>query len=244
MRGSNLQASAPISLPRARSRTTRLLLVEDDVKLARALSMGLKGEGYEIDVEDSGDGALARAGERDYDAVVLDVMLPGVDGFTVCETLRRRDPWIPVLMLTALGDVQDRVRGLDMGADDYLVKPFAFDELLARLRALTRRGPSERPVVIELGGLRADPLSRVVTWSERSIELTQREFDLLEFLLRRPRQVVSRAQMLDAIWGPEYAGSRNVVDVYVGYLRRKLESGTGPRLIRTVRGEGFVLELG
>jgi DNA-binding response OmpR family regulator len=171
-------------------------------------------------------------------------MLPGVDGFTVCETLRRRDPWIPVLMLTALGDVQDRVRGLDMGADDYLVKPFAFDELLARLRALTRRGPSERPLVIELGGLRADPLTRVVTWSERSIELTQREFDLLEFLLRRPRQVVSRAQMLDAIWGAEYAGSRNVVDVYVGYLRRKLEAGPGPRLIRTVRGEGFVLELG
>jgi two-component system OmpR family response regulator len=243
MRGSNFQAMAGVTTPNTRSRSPRLLLAEDDVKLARALRVGLEGEGYEIDVEHSGDGAIARTSERDYDAVVLDVMLPGVDGFTVCETLRRRDRWIPVLMLTALGDIQDRVRGLDTGADDYLVKPFAFDELLARLRALTRRGPSERPVVIEVGGLRADPLSRVVTWSDRSIELTQREFDLLEFLLRRPGQLVSRAQMLGAIWGPDYAGSRNVVDVYVGYVRRKLESGAGPRLIRTVRGEGFILEL-
>jgi two-component system OmpR family response regulator len=234
---------ARVTTSNTRSRSPRLLLAEDDVKLARALRVGLEGEGYEIDVEHSGDGAMARTSERDYDAVVLDVMLPGVDGFTVCETLRRRDRWIPVLMLTALGDIEDRVRGLDTGADDYLVKPFAFDELLARLRALTRRGPSERPVVIEVGGLRADPLSRVVTWSDRSTELTQREFDLLEFLLRRPRQLVSRAQMLGAIWGPDYAGSRNVVDVYVGYVRRKLESGAGPRLIRTVRGEGFILEL-
>jgi two-component system OmpR family response regulator len=234
---------ARVTTSNTRSRSPRLLLAEDDVKLARALRVGLEGEGYEIDVEHSGDGAMARTSERDYDAVVLDVMLPGVDGFTVCETLRRRDRWIPVLMLTALGDIEDRVRGLDTGADDYLVKPFAFDELLARLRALTRRGPSERPVVIEVGGLRADPLSRVVTWSDRSTELTQREFDLLEFLLRRPRQLVSRAQMLGAIWGPDYAGSRNVVDVYVGYVRRKLESGAEPRLIRTVRGEGFILEL-
>jgi two-component system, OmpR family, response regulator len=225
------------------SRPTRLLIAEDDVKLSRALRRGLEQEGYEIDVEHSGDGAIARANERDYDAVVLDVMLPGVDGFTVCETLRRRDRWVPVLMLTALGEIQDRVRGLDTGADDYLVKPFAFDELLARLRALTRRGPSERPVAIEVGGLQADPMTQVVNWMDRSVKLTPREFELLEFLLHRPGQVVSRQRLLEAIWGSDYAGSRNVVDVYVGYVRRKLESPSGPRLIRTVRGEGFRLEL-
>ncbi len=237
------QAESGTPVSNTHARPARLLLAEDDIKLARALRRGLEEEGYEIDVEHSGNGAIARAKEHDYDAVVLDVMLPGLDGFTVCETLRRRDRWVPVLMLTALADIQDRVRGLDTGADDYLVKPFAFDELLARLRALTRRGPAERPLTIEAGELRADPLSHVVTWSDRSVELTQREFDLLEFLLRRPGQVISRDQLLDEIWGPDYDGSRNVVDVYVGYLRRKLETGEGPKLIRTVRGEGFVLEL-
>jgi two-component system OmpR family response regulator len=221
----------------------RLLLAEDDVKLARALEQGLEHEGYAVDAVSSGEDALELAYQHEYDAVVLDIMLPGIDGFVVCETLRRRDRWVPVLMLTALGEVEDRIRGLDTGADDYLVKPFAFDELVARLRALTRRSPSERPLVIEVGGLMADPITRVVTWAGDSTVLTPREFDLLEVLLRRPGQVVSRAQLLEIVWGEDYAGSHNVVDVYMGYLRRKLDRESAPRLIRTVRGAGFVLDL-
>ena len=213
------------------------------MKLSRALQLGLEHEGYDVDMARSGDSAIAQTSARDYDAVVLDVMLPGIDGFAVCKKLRGRDRWAPVLMLTALSDVQDRVRGLDAGADDYLVKPFAFDELLARLRALTRRGPSERPVALDVGGMLADPITRTVTWAARSVVLTPREFDLLEFLMRRAGQVVSRGQLLAFIWGEDFAGSHNIVDVYVGYLRRKLERGSGDRLIRTVRGEGFVLEL-
>jgi two-component system OmpR family response regulator len=221
----------------------RLLLAEDDVKLARALRDGLELESYHVDVVHSGDAALSHTDARTYDAVVLDIMLPGIDGLTVCETLRRRDRWIPVLMLTALSDVRNRVTGLDAGADDYLVKPFAFDELLARLRALLRRAPSERPVMLEAGDMRADPVTRTVTRSGRSVVLTPREFDLLELMLRRPGQLVSRSQLLELVWGEDYAGSPNVLDVYLGYLRRKLEDESGPRLIRTVRGEGFVLEL-
>jgi two-component system OmpR family response regulator len=221
---------------------TRLLLVEDDVKLSRALRRGLEHEGYAVDGALTGEEALARAGERHYDAVVLDLMLPDRDGYGVCAQLRSRDATVPVLMLTALGEVQDRIRGLDAGADDYMVKPFDFGELLARLRALIRRGPSERPVAIEVGDLRADPLTRTVTWGELSVELTPREFDLLAFLLHRPGLVVSRNQLLDYVWGEGYDGSTNVIDVYVGYLRRKLEQPTGRRLIRTIRGVGFLLE--
>jgi two-component system, OmpR family, response regulator len=228
---------------RTDSRGHRLLLVEDDVKLSQALRRGLEHEGYAVDLVDSGPAAISEAAIRDYDAVILDLMLPGVDGFTVCETLRRRDPWTPVLMLTALSDVRDRVHGLDAGADDYLVKPFAFDELVARLRALTRRGRSERPVVLELGDLRADPLTRTVRRGDSSAELTPREFALLEFMLRRAGRVIPRSHLLECVWGVGYDGSPNVVDVYVGYLRRKLETPSAPRLIRTVRGEGFVLEL-
>ena len=228
---------------RSDPRGHRLLLVEDDVKLSRALRRGLEDEGYEIDLAHSGDDAIQEAATRDYDAVVLDLMLPGIDGFTVCETLRRRDPWTPVLMLTALSDVRDRVQGLDAGADDYLVKPFAFDELVARLRALTRRGPSERPVVLEIGELSADPLTRTVRRGDHAVVLTPREFALFEFMLRRAGQIVPRSRLLECVWGEGYDGSPNVVDVYVGYLRRKLEAPSTPRLIRTVRGEGFVLDL-
>ena len=220
----------------------RLLLVEDDVKLSRALRSGLEHEGYAVDGALTGEDALARAGERHYDAVVLDLMLPDRDGYGVCADLRARDATVPVLMLTALGDVQDRIRGLDTGADDYLVKPFDFGELVARIRALIRRGPSERPVAIEVGRLRADPLSRVVTWGEVSAELTPREFELLAFMLMRVGLVVPRAQLLEHVWGAGYEGSANVVDVYIGYLRRKLEQPAGQRLIRTVRGVGFLLE--
>ena len=223
--------------------TPRLLVVEDDVKLARTLERGLTQEGYAVDLAHTGDDAIARADAHDYDVVVLDILLPGADGYEVCRALRDRDRWVPVLMLTALGSVNDRISGLDTGADDYLVKPFDFGELLARLRALIRRGPSERPSAIEVGALRADPMTRVVTWSGHSAELTPREYQLLEFMLHRPGQLIPRADLLGHVWAEDYAGSPNVVDVYIGYLRRKLETPSVPRLIRTVRGAGFVLEV-
>jgi two-component system OmpR family response regulator len=222
--------------------TMRLLVVEDDRKLVRALERGLELEGYAVDVAFTGEEALSRASAREYDAVVLDVMLPGVDGFSVCEELRRRPTRVPVLMLTARADVADRIRGLDAGADDYLVKPFDFGELLARLRALARRGPTERSAVVELGALRFDAATRVVIRAGREIELTAREFEVLELLARHSGEVVSRQQLLDEIWDDDHDGSPNIVDVYVGYLRKKLEDPSGPRLIRTVRGVGFMLE--
>jgi len=221
----------------------RLLLIEDDVKLVRALQRGLQREGYAVDLAGTGDEALAQAREYDYDALVLDVMLPGTDGFTVCRELRRSEQWVPVLMLTARDHVKDRIRGLDAGADDYLVKPFDFGELLARLRALIRRGPSERPSVIEVGDLRVDPAAHTVTRAGREVELTPREFALLLFLARRAGEVVPRTELLEHVWDDAEDGSTNVVDVYVGYLRRKLEKPFRPRrLIRTVRGVGFMLE--
>jgi two-component system, OmpR family, response regulator len=221
----------------------RLLVVEDDVKLAQTIGRGLETEGFVVDLAHTGDDALDQAAARDYDAVVLDVLLPGHNGHDVCRQLRSRDPWLPVLMLTALDAIEDRIRGLEMGADDYLVKPFDFGELVARVRALIRRGPSERPAPIELGDLRADPLTREVTFAGETVELTPREYALLEFMLRRPGQVVSRSQLLDQVWAEDYEGSPNVVDVYIGYVRRKLEQGGVPPLIRTVRGSGFVLEV-
>jgi two-component system OmpR family response regulator len=224
--------------------TSRLLLVEDDVKLARTVERGLVAEGYAVDLAHSGDEAVAAAKERDYDAVILDVLLPGVDGHEVCRTLRGRDPWLPILMLTALDAVEDRIRGLDTGADDYLVKPFDFGELVARVRALIRRGPAERPTPLAVGELHADPISRVVTWGSQGVELSPREYELLEFMLRRPDQVISRTQLLEHVWSSDYEGSPNIVDVYIGYLRKKLEQPEQPPLIRTVRGAGFVLSVG
>jgi len=215
----------------------RLLLVEDDTKLVRALTLGLEREGYVVDAAESGDLAMELARATDYEGVVLDLMLPGIDGFTVCRQLRSEGRWMPVLMLTARTDVTDRIRGLDAGADDYLVKPFDFGELLARLRALLRRGPIERPSTMAIGDLRIDAGTRVVTRAGEEIELTAREYDVLEFLARRPGRVVSRSELLDEIWS-DYEGSPNIIDVYVGYLRKKL----GRALIRTVRGSGFVLE--
>jgi len=219
----------------------RLLVVEDDLKLARALERGLQREGYAVDLADTGDDALSQANENDYDAVVLDVMLPGRDGFSVCRAMRTNERWAPVLMLTARDQVSDRIRGLDAGADDYLVKPFDFGELLARLRALIRRGPSERAPVIEVGDLRIDPASRRVMRGGREIELTVREFALLRFLAQRAGEVVSREQLLEHVWDTD-EGSTNVVDVYVGYLRNKVERPFRGTLIRTVRGIGFMLE--
>jgi DNA-binding response OmpR family regulator len=222
----------------------RLLLVEDDVKLVRALQRGLEREGYGVDIAYDGDEALVRAAARSYDAVVLDLMLPGRDGFVVCEQLRRDDPDIRVLMLTARTDVRDRIRGLDSGADDYLVKPFDFGELLARLRALTRRSASEAPdgVSVAVGDLQLDADRSVAVVGGRQVELTAREYGVLECLASQPGRTVTRTELLQTVWGPDFDGSPNVVDVYVGYLRRKLERISDPRLIRTVRGVGFVLE--
>jgi len=220
----------------------RVLLVEDDVKLTGALQRGLQREGYAVDVATTGDEALVQAGVYDYDAVVLDVMLPGLDGFAVCDAMRRQERWMPVLMLTARDGVSDRIKGLDAGADDYLVKPFDFGELLARLRALVRRGPSERPPVLKVGDLRIDPAAHLVTRDDRQVELTAREFAVLEFLATNAGKVVSRTALLEHVWDENYYGSTNVVDVYVGYLRKKLERPFDRRLIRTVRGVGFLLE--
>ena len=194
----------------------RLLLVEDDVKLLRALQRGLQREGYAVDLAQTGGEALSKARAYDYDAVVLDVMLPGPDGFAVCQELRSNEDWVPVLMLTARDHVKDRIRGLDAGADDYLVKPFDFGELLARLRALIRREPTERPAIIEVGDLRLDPARRAVTRAGRTVELTPREFALLHFLARNAGEVVPRAELLEHVWDDSDETSTNVVDVYVG----------------------------
>jgi two-component system OmpR family response regulator len=221
----------------------RVLVVEDDPKLARALGRGLGEEGYDVETVGDGDTGLARATAGPFDVVVLDLMLPGTDGFEVCATLRRQGQTVPVLMLTARGDVADRIRGLDGGADDYLVKPFDFGELLARLRVLVRRSPEQpRAEVLAVGDLRVDHGTRVVTRAGRQVELTPREFDVFEFLLRHRGRLVTRAELVEAVWHESPGPSPNITDVYVGYLRKKLESGRGSSMIKTVRGRGFVLE--
>jgi two-component system, OmpR family, response regulator len=220
----------------------RLLIAEDDPKLSSALARGLRAEGYAVDTAATGDEALLQARVYDYDAVILDVMLPGPDGFVVCRTLRDEGRWSPVLMLTARDGVKDRIGGLDAGADDYLVKPFDFGELVARVRALVRRGAPERPAVLRVGDLEVDPASRVVTRAGTQVELTAREFAVLEFLVRHAGEVVSRTQLLDHVWDQNFMGSTNVVDVYVGYLRRKLEEPFGRPLIRTMRGAGYAID--
>jgi two-component system OmpR family response regulator len=220
----------------------RLLLVEDDAKLAGALGRGLRHEGYAVDVVADGDAALVQAAVWDYDGIVLDVMLPVRDGLAVCRTLRERGCWSPVLMLTARGQVTDRIRGLDVGADDYLVKPFDFGELLARLRALVRRAPGERPARLQVGDLVVDPATHAVSRAGVAVQLTAREFAVLEFLARHAGQAISRARLLDHVWDENFVGSTNIVDVYVGYLRRKLEQPFGRPLIRTIRGVGYTLQ--
>jgi len=220
----------------------RLLVVDDDAKLSRAVGRGLRNEGYAVDLAGDGEAALVQAAVWDYDAIVLDVMLPARDGLEVCRTLRERGCWAPVLMLTARGQVSDRIAGLDVGADDYLAKPFDFGELLARLRALTRRAPPERPPQIELGDLVVDPATHEVRRLGRAVELTAREFSVLEFLARHPGEVVSRTKLLEHVWDENFLGSTNIVDQYVGALRRKLEQPFDRPLIRTVRGVGFRLE--
>ena len=219
----------------------RLLVVEDDVKMAALLRRGLVEEGSAVDIARSGEDALWMAPATPYDAIVLDVMLPGVDGFEVCRRLRAEGIWTPVLLLTARDAVEDRVAGLDGGADDYLVKPFSFAELSARLRSLTRRGADERPVVLSVGELRLDPATRRVWRGEREIALSAKQFSLLEAFMRRPGQVLSRLDLLERAWDFAYENRSNVVDVYVGYLRERIDRPFGVASIETVRGAGYRL---
>jgi two-component system OmpR family response regulator len=219
----------------------RVLVVEDEVKMAALLRRGLSEEGVAVDVADEGERALLMAGSGEYDAVVLDVMLPGIDGFETCRRLRRDGVWAPVLMLTARGSLDDRVTGLDGGADDYLVKPFAFAELLARLRALVRRGTVERPPVIEVGDLRLDPGTRQVWRGEAEIDLSSKEFTLLETFMRHAGYVLSRSQLLEQAWEYDFEHRSNVVEVYIRYLRRKVDVPFDKVSIETVRGAGYRL---
>jgi two-component system, OmpR family, response regulator len=215
--------------------------VEDDVKMAAAIRRGLRFEGIVVDLAEGGEEAIRLVGATEYDAVLLDVMLPDLDGFETCRRLRSRGIWVPILMLTARDAVEDRVRGLDTGADDYLTKPFSLAEVLARLRALARRGPVERPPVLEVGDLRLDPASHEVWRGEREIELSAREFALLETFMRRPGQVLTQLQLLEAAWDLGYEQRSNVVEVYVRYLREKIDRPFGLKSLETVRGSGYRL---
>jgi two-component system, OmpR family, response regulator len=219
----------------------RLLVVEDEAKMAKLLERGLREEGHAVDVTGRGEDALWMARATPYDAIVLDVMLPGGDGFSVCRELRGHGIWTPVLLLTARDAVDDRVVGLDAGADDYLVKPFAFSELLARLRALRRRTPVERPAILEVGDLRLDPAEHRAWRGEVELPLSGKEFTLLEEFMRRRGQILSRAQLLDAAWDMGYERRSNLVDVYVRYLREKIDRPFGRHALETVRGAGYRL---
>jgi len=220
----------------------RVLIVEDQPKLAELLARGLREEGHAADVADRGEDALWMAPAASYDVIVLDIMLPGIDGIETCRELRRAGVWTPVLMLTARDAVGDRVTGLDAGADDYLTKPFSFDELLARLRALTRRVPAERPVTVEVGDLRLDPAAHRAWRGETELELSAKEFAMLELLMRRPGNVLTREQLLEGAWDMSYERRSNVVDVYIRYLREKIDRPFGSDSIETVRGVGYRLK--
>ena len=222
----------------------RVLIVEDQVKMAGLIRRGMRGEGIAADVAIKGEDALWMAEATDYDAIVLDIMLPGIDGLEVCRRLREGGVWAPILLLTARDSVSDRVAGLDGGADDYLTKPFSFAELLARLRALVRRGAAERPVELRVGDLRLDPATKRVTRDETEIELSAREFALLEAFMRRPGEVLSRYALLEQVWDYEYENRSNVVDSYVRFLRRKIDKPFGTDSIETVRGAGYRLRKG
>jgi two-component system OmpR family response regulator len=216
-------------------------VAEDDARMAAAIRRGLRFEGLVVDLAGEGEEAIRKAGATQYDAIVLDVMMPGLDGFETCRRLRADGVLVPVLMLTARDAVEDRVRGLDGGADDYLTKPFSLAELLARLRALVRRGPIERPSVLAVGDLQLDPASRKVRRGDVEVELSAREFALLETLMRRPGQVFSQLQLLEAAWDLGYEQRSNVVEVYVRYLREKIDRPFGVSSIETVRGVGYRL---
>jgi DNA-binding response OmpR family regulator len=219
----------------------RVLVVDDEVRMADALARGLRDEGFSVDVAHDGVDGLHRASEDLYDAVVLDVMLPGLSGYRVVERLRARGNWVPVLMLSAKDGEYDQADALDLGADDYLTKPFSYVVLLARLRALVRRGARPRPAQLRAGDLVLDPATREVRRGDVGIELTAREFALLELLLRRKGDVVSKAEIFDNVWDAAGDGTLNVVEVYMGYLRRKVDLPFDRHALVTVRGAGYVL---
>ncbi|HLI15090.1 MAG TPA: response regulator transcription factor [Acidimicrobiales bacterium] len=221
----------------------RVLVVEDDARMAHLLRRGLLEEGYVVDLASDGPEGLWYATESPFDAIVLDVLLPGFDGFELCRKLRANGVWSPVLMLTARAEVRDRVTGLDAGADDYLTKPFSFVELAARLRALTRRGQPERPTVLEVGDLRLDPAAHRVWRGGVEVALTPKEFALLSLLMAHPGEALTRTRIIESVWDFAYDGTSNVVDLYVGYLRRKLDRPFGRDDIETVRGVGYRLRL-
>jgi two-component system OmpR family response regulator len=217
----------------------RILIVEDDPKLGPVLVRGFATDAIVADLVTTGQEALVRAGATGYAAIVLDVMLPDLDGFSVCRRLRSDEVGAPVLMLTARDDVEDRVHGLNCGADDYLIKPFSFNELLARVRAMSRRGPIQRSVVLEVGDLRLDAARHQVWRGETPIDLSRKQFALLEALMREPGAVLSRFDLLEQVWGYDYENRSNVIEVYVRYLRQKIDRPFGRNSLQTVRGVGY-----
>jgi two-component system, OmpR family, response regulator len=219
----------------------RVLIVEDDIRMAAAIRRGMQAEGIAADVATRGEDAIWMVAASEFDAVVLDVMLPGIDGFETCRQLREDGVWAPIIMLTARDSVEDRVQGLDQGADDYLIKPFSLAELLARLRALARRGPVERPSVIKVGDLRLDPATQQAWRGEEEIPLTAKEFSLMETFMRRPGEILSRLQLLEHAWDYDYENRSNVIEVYVRYLREKVDRPFGVKSLETVRGAGYRL---
>ncbi|MGQ0601217.1 MAG: response regulator transcription factor [Anaerolineales bacterium] len=220
--------------------STRVLVIEDEERIRQFLQRGLTFEGYRVETAADGPAGLTLARENAPDLVILDWMLPGMDGLEVCRRLRAAGP-VPVLMLTAKDSVSDRVQGLDAGADDYLIKPFSFDELLARMRALLRRAAPAQPEVMRFADLTLDTGTRQAFRGDRAIELTAKEYELLELFMRHPRQVLTRELIYDRVWGYDFGGESNIIEVYVRYLRQKTESNSEPRLLHTVRGVGYVL---
>ena len=219
----------------------RILVVEDERRLASSLRAGLEAEGFAVDTAYDGQEGLWHAREHAYDAILLDIMLPGLNGYKVCETLRAEENWTPIIMLTAKDGDWDQIEALDTGADDYVTKPFSFQVLLARLRSLLRRGGPERPVVLTVGDLSLDPAARTVARAGAEIRLTSREFSLLEFLMRRQGQVVTKTDILDHVWDYAFDGDPNIVEVYIGRLRRKVDRPFGRTDIETLRGSGYRL---
>lgn len=221
--------------------TSHILVVEDEAKLARFIELELQYEGYRVSVASDGLAGLATARESNPDLVILDWMLPGISGLEICRRLRATGDKVPVILLTAKDEVSDRVAGLDAGADDYVVKPFSVEELLARVRAHLRRNQEENPNLLQFGDLTLNRSTREVYRGDRLIELTAKEFDLLEYLLAHPRQVLTRDQILEQVWGYDFMGDSNIIEVYIRYLRLKLEADNKKRLLQTVRGVGYVL---
>ncbi len=217
----------------------RVLLVEDELTLADSVRRGLEAEGISVDHESDGIDGLWRASEGEYDALILDIMLPGLNGYEICRKLRENEVWTPILMLTAKDGEYDEADAFDLGADDYLRKPFSHVVLVARLRSLARRGGAARPVVMSAGDLELDPGSMECRRAGQPIELTPREFSVLETLIRRSPQVVAKSELLDAVWGMDFDGDPNIVEVYVGYVRRKIDRPFGVETVKTVRGIGY-----